>query len=130
MKLKDNSTPTTDLPYELFISPEFEKIIMKMNPEITGIRKNKIEVISQISFSAYTYTTDMSYGNKLYIFRIGLFFGGGESTLKGGKLHYSNEVNKWFKHLHPLESEHINYEVDEIELPKVKTEYQRFLERF
>ena len=104
------------------IPPDFEIVIKKMNPEITGIRMIRTEatkMIIPINFKAVD----------RFLVVIALQFGGGESYLKGNCEYYSDEINKLFTYTYS-DYDFVRFRVHEFDLPPVKTNYDKFVELF
>ena len=104
------------------IPPDFEIVIKKMNPEITGIRMIRTEatkMLNPINFEAID----------RFLVVIALQFGGGKSHVKGHPEYYSDEINKLFTYTYS-EYDFIRFRVHEFDLPPVKTNYDKFVELF
>jgi len=104
------------------IPPDFEIVIKKMNPEITGIRMIRTEatkMIIPINFKAVD----------RFLVVIALQFGGGESYLKGNCEYYSDEINKLFTYTYS-DYDFVRFHVHEFDLPPAKTNYDKFVELF
>lgn len=104
------------------IPPDFEIVIKKMNPEITGIRMIRTEV-TKMKVRAKFEAVDK------FLVVIALQFGGGNSHIKGHPEYYSDEINKLFNYTYS-EYDFIRFRVDEFDLPPVKTNYDKFVELF
>jgi len=104
------------------IPPDFEIVIKKMNPEITGIRMIRTEatkMIIPINFKAVD----------KFLVVIALQFGGGESHVKGHPEYYSDEINKLFTYTYSG-YDFVRFRVHEFDLPPAKTNYDKFVELF
>jgi hypothetical protein len=104
------------------IPPDFEIVIKKMNPEITGIRMIRTEatkMLNPINFEAID----------KFLVVIALQFGGGKSHVKGHPEYYSDEINKLFTYTYS-EYDFVKFHVHEFDLPPVKTNYDKFVELF
>ena len=104
------------------IPPDFEIVIKKMNPEITGIRMIRTEV-TKMKVRAKFEAVDK------FLVVIALQFAGGNSHIKGHPEYYSDEINKLFNYTYS-EYDFIRFRVDEFDLPPVKTNYDTFVELF
>jgi len=104
------------------IPPDFEIVIKKMNPEITGIRMIRTEatkMLNPINFEAID----------KFLVVIALQFGGGKSHVKGHPEYYSDEINKLFTYTYS-EYDFVRFHVHEFDLPPAKTNYDKFVELF
>ncbi len=104
------------------IPPNFEIVIKKMNPEITGIRMIRTEatkIYSPINFEAVD----------RFLVLIALQFGGGQSHVKGHSEYYSDEINKLFNYTYN-EYDFVRFRVHEFDFPPAKTNYDKFVELF
>ena len=104
------------------IPPDFEIVIKKMNPEITGIRMIRTEatkMIIPINFKAVD----------RFLVVIALQFGGGLSHVKGHPEYYSDEINKLFTYTYS-DYDFVRFHVHEFDLPPEKTNYDKFVELF
>jgi len=104
------------------IPPDFEIVIKKMNPEITGIRMIRTEatkIYSPINFEAID----------KFLVVIALQFGGGQSHIKGHPEYYSDEINKLFNYTYN-EYDFVRFRVHEFDFPPAKTNYDKFVELF
>jgi hypothetical protein len=104
------------------IPPDFEIVIKKMNPEITGIRMIRTEatkMLNPINFEAID----------KFLVVIALQFGGGKSHVKGHPEYYSDEINKLFTYTYS-DYDFVRFHVHEFDLPPEKTNYDKFVELF
>jgi hypothetical protein len=105
------------------IPPDFEIVIKKMNPEITGIRMIRTEATKLLSVKKNFEAVDR------FLVVIALQFGGGQSHVKGHPEYYSDEINKLFNYTYS-EYDFVRFHVHEFDLPPVKTNYDKFVELF
>ena len=104
------------------IPPDFEIVIKKMNPEITGIRMIRTEV-TKMKVRAKFEAVDK------FLVVIALQFGGGLSHVKGHPEYYSDEINKLFTYTYS-DYDFVRFHVHEFDLPPEKTNYDKFVELF
>jgi hypothetical protein len=105
------------------IPPDFEIVIKKMNPEITGIRMIRTEATKLLSVKKNFEAVDR------FLVVIALQFGGGQSHVKGHPEYYSDEINKLFTYTYS-EYNFVRFRVHEFDLPPEKTNYDKFVELF
>jgi hypothetical protein len=104
------------------IPPDFEIVIKKMNPEITGIRMIRTEATKILTHTFFDVVDK-------FLVVIALQFGGGNSHIKGHPEYYSDEINKLFKYTYS-DYDFVRFHVHEFDLPPEKTNYDKFVELF
>jgi len=119
--LRSNVITETNIKFTS-IPSDFKIVIKKMIPEITGIRTICVE--SMRTYDPLGFESVVRFRVK-----IALMFGGGKSSIKGIREHYSDEINKLFNYAY-CEYDFIKFYVHEFDFPPVKTNYDKFVELF